>query len=303
MSEETKLNQETFSKAKPFKESTPVNDLKNTSFGDESEQQYAKDRGFYKGGLMGAVATGAVALSSNYFFGMSSDGQPNDVESTANPPEIQDAFCDHVTQSGLMSGDVNDNMAFADAFRAAREEVGPGGFFVWNGQVYNTFLQEEWEGLNDGQQQAYVTNLNEVLVTDAPVVPQEEAPAVENDSSLEESATNETVLAVDIDEDGIPDALLINADDDNMVEGILFDTDQNGIPEALLLDADNDNYMEALLIDEDEDGIIDAEELLEEPMQIFMPEADTPLPPADDDIVYDDDDPDLDNHADMSDWV
>ncbi len=40
-------------------------------------------------------------------------------------------------------GTVNDNMSFAEAFAAARAELGPGGVFEWNGQLYGTFYATE----------------------------------------------------------------------------------------------------------------------------------------------------------------
>lgn len=47
-----------------------------------------------------------------------------------------------------------DHDNFADAFAAAREELGAGGFFDYNGQIYNTYYKEEWDALGlDGQEQ------------------------------------------------------------------------------------------------------------------------------------------------------
>ncbi len=40
-------------------------------------------------------------------------------------------------------GTVNDNMSFAEAFAAARAELGPGGVFEWHGQLYGTFYATE----------------------------------------------------------------------------------------------------------------------------------------------------------------
>lgn len=38
---------------------------------------------------------------------------------------------------------VTDNMSFSEAFGNARQELGAGGVFSWNGQSYNTFYAEE----------------------------------------------------------------------------------------------------------------------------------------------------------------
>ena len=43
---------------------------------------------------------------------------------------------------------VDDDMSFAQAFAAARAEVGPGGAFEWHGNLYNTYTAEEWNSLS-----------------------------------------------------------------------------------------------------------------------------------------------------------
>ena len=40
---------------------------------------------------------------------------------------------------------VNDDMSFSEAFAAARNEVGPGGGFVWHGHVYGTYRGDDPE--------------------------------------------------------------------------------------------------------------------------------------------------------------
>lgn len=50
---------------------------------------------------------------------------------------------------------VSDNMSFAQAFSAARAEVGSGGVFHWHGQSYNTFTADEWNSMSHDQQMAF----------------------------------------------------------------------------------------------------------------------------------------------------
>lgn len=46
---------------------------------------------------------------------------------------------------------VNDDMSYAEAFTAAREEVGAGGVFTWHGNVYGTYYQTEWDNMSDAE--------------------------------------------------------------------------------------------------------------------------------------------------------
>lgn len=48
----------------------------------------------------------------------------------------------------LQAHSVNDEMSFNEAFAAARAEVGPGGAFVWHGQVYGTYRADDPEWMN-----------------------------------------------------------------------------------------------------------------------------------------------------------
>ena len=54
-----------------------------------------------------------------------------------------------------VAGKVTDDMSFAQAFEAARSEVGMGGVFGWHGHWYNTFEKDEWGSLSLEQRQQY----------------------------------------------------------------------------------------------------------------------------------------------------
>ena len=52
-----------------------------------------------------------------------------------------------------------DSMSFGHAFAAAREATGPGGFFEWRGNLYNTYTKEEWDGLSEEEQHDFTDAL------------------------------------------------------------------------------------------------------------------------------------------------
>ena len=81
--------------------------------------------------------------------------------------------------------EVSDDMSFGEAFAAAHEQVGPGGVFVWHGQVYNTYTADEWNSMTpaehaefgshvhiayDEPEPVYHPTTPEVPVTPEPVV-------------------------------------------------------------------------------------------------------------------------------------
>lgn len=54
-----------------------------------------------------------------------------------------------------VASSVSDDMSYAEAFITAREEVGPGGVFEWNGKIYNTYYTEEWDNLSNEEKKKF----------------------------------------------------------------------------------------------------------------------------------------------------
>lgn len=59
------------------------------------------------------------------------------------------------------SDSVSDDMSFGDAFRAARQDMGPGGFFNWRGNSYHTLTKEEWDALSESERSDYLDQIRD----------------------------------------------------------------------------------------------------------------------------------------------
>lgn len=57
----------------------------------------------------------------------------------------------HAQTEDVKVAKVGDDLSFQDAFDAARAQVGPGGVFRWNGGLYNTYKEDEWNALSDDE--------------------------------------------------------------------------------------------------------------------------------------------------------
>lgn len=55
---------------------------------------------------------------------------------------------------------VSDDLSFGDAFKAAREEVGPGGVFTWHGGIYNTYTEAEWNAMSGAEKNAFMQGVH-----------------------------------------------------------------------------------------------------------------------------------------------
>lgn len=51
------------------------------------------------------------------------------------------------------------NISFAEAFKVAREICGTGGWFLWRGNIYNTYYKEEWQALSQDEKNDYLASI------------------------------------------------------------------------------------------------------------------------------------------------
>ena len=117
-----------------------------------AEQPKTKS-GLWKGVVIGGVP-GILPGSAGSIF---ASNVTDETEGATEGTEAQEV---EVAQN------VNDEMSFADAYAAAREELGAGGVFVWNGNVYNTYNQEEWEALSDEEKADFLESVYGAPVMD-----------------------------------------------------------------------------------------------------------------------------------------
>lgn len=113
---------------------------------------------------------------------------------------------------------VNDSMPFNQAHTAAREEVGMGGVFNWCGNIYNTFLPDEWGGLSLEQRIDYVQIVigEELPVQPAPI---EKTPdsgtttLIDKPTIIEGHLDGRRVIGIDDNNDGVIDQLVSDGGD------------------------------------------------------------------------------------------
>lgn len=104
-------------------------------------------------GIIGGVGIGAVVVHRLYW---SMDKEGNEIPATTEDCEeleILEKTVIHVAEP------VHEASSFAEAFRQARAEQGPGAYFIWKEEAYNTFYKEEWETMSPASQQAFVENV------------------------------------------------------------------------------------------------------------------------------------------------
>lgn len=126
-------------------------------------------------------------------------------------------------------GTVTNDMSFTEAFAAAREELGPGGVFAWQGQYYNTFYAEE---VNDDNQPVvdYETTDAHALPSMHETITHGDTQPDEPDASLptEDSGFTPNIMAADFDIDGNIDAVFVDLNQDGSADIMYTDLNQDG---------------------------------------------------------------------------
>lgn len=161
---------------------------------------------------------------------------------TFNPANVHQSFA------------VNDDMSFAQAFEAARLDVGPGGVFVWHGGVYGTYTVNEWNSMSDADRDAFASSFHYSAPADH-----------ENtDTQIAETdpiASDPNAVAL-VPEDDDPEIMLIGQEYDPENDMTLaYITDGDNV--AMLADVDNDGTYDFLVSDFDGNGEISDDEVID----------------------------------------
>lgn len=66
---------------------------------------------------------------------------------------------------------VAEDMSFNDAFAIARHEVGPGGVFEWHGKLYNTYYENEWNGMDSSEKEQFFESVSQANLDSNNIAP------------------------------------------------------------------------------------------------------------------------------------
>lgn len=78
----------------------------------------------------------------------------------------EDAAAEELTPANVPVANVCDDMSFGEAFAAARAEVGAGGVFMWHGNLYNTYVAEEWDAMSQEERAEFGDRVYDTCVAE-----------------------------------------------------------------------------------------------------------------------------------------
>lgn len=128
-----------------------MNETKRTTTPFENKGNQPKWKEIAIGGTTGILLAGAGIALTSFDTHAEEPAAPAD----DNAADSNDAAASADTHAAASS---YDDMSFADAFAAARSEMGPGGVFTWHGNTYGTYLKSEWDAMNDNERNDFADN-------------------------------------------------------------------------------------------------------------------------------------------------
>ena len=103
---------------------------------------------------MGGGAGVMLGAAAAFIAANASASEDNSAQAESNLEHVTDGEVPVATSAG------DDDMSFAEAFAAAREEVGPGGVFEWHGNIYSTYTAEEWNNMSPEDRAEFGSHFN-----------------------------------------------------------------------------------------------------------------------------------------------
>ncbi len=159
----------------------------------------------------------------------------------------------HVADNGLKVADVSDDMSFGEAFAAAREEVGAGGVFEWKGNLYNTYVESEWDAMSASDKAEFA----ELVKPELPAAQQNTAATAETNDTVAEKPADTQEAKETADETPAEGSAATAAE----AQTVSDDADVNivGAGEvdghaAVVIDVNDDQQGDVAVIDVDDSG-------------------------------------------------
>lgn len=215
--------------------------------------------GFVAGAAAGAATTAAAAT-------VPTDEMTEETVEETLETHVADEEVLPVNDEGLRVAHVEAD-SFSDAFAQARQQVGPGGVFEYNGQIYGTYYANEWNAMSAEERADFQNRASGIA-------PTHHSNHIHHDASAPnaqpEVATDAQMLSVEPVEDEVR---VLGVE---VVEGadggrMTMATVEVGGEVSLMVDVNNDDIVDVLIHDDNHDNELqDSEYHYVEPANIHV---------------------------------
>jgi hypothetical protein len=195
-------------------------------FEDDNDRSNFKKRAAMLAGSM----LGGSALGAGIAYALIDPPKPT--------PDVKDTILDESADK-----------SFADAFDDARKQLGPGGAFRWQGKVYSTYTEEEWNAMSKEEQQAYYDKVKP-LMSDEELDPKKYATIeyTNNTVRTEEHVNVTRHDNYDITSEEVTDlhgrSVIMAKGSHNGRSAVFIDIDKDGKYDVMIEDVNGDNKLQ-----------------------------------------------------------
>jgi hypothetical protein len=200
--------------------------------------------------LLGISAAALLLTGGGILIANGGGGEPGPTpENPVDEPASEANAAVSLPEDIDVAGKVTDTMSFDQAFAAARDEVGMGGVFSWQGRWYNTLHKEEWDSLSLDQRQEFLEHIMQEKLpvksshqTQAQSVTTEAQPTETEPTLVEGHLNGQRVMGLDFDHDGVIDTVVLEGNDGNVYRVVDAQGD-DGLDTIFRYDAFTDQLM------------------------------------------------------------
>ncbi|MBD5324844.1 MAG: hypothetical protein HDS02_08500 [Bacteroides sp.] len=185
--------------------------------------------------------------------------ETEEVVSTQETPAPEQAIL--ANDEGIRIAHVDaDN--FNDAFAQARQQVGPGGVFEYNGRLYGTYYADEWNSMTAQERADYQSRVSEIVPSGqtAAHIPSPSETPVAHEESAETIPTNAEMISPEpVDSEiRVLGVETVQNEDGQIMNVALVECEGN---QALFVDVDNNGTIDVLIHEENGINGIQPEEI------------------------------------------
>ena len=247
----------------------PINTEVPVNSAPEKKSSKGKTVAAAAGGFVAGAAAGTATgvMASNHNVEVTPEDMENQEDKIPETPEPVDVIL--ANNEGIRFAHVEAD-SFEDAFAQAREQVGPGGAFEYDGKIYGTYYVDEWKNMSNQERADFQSRVNDVAPAHHSTVAHNISPthvAETHEPIIELQEVHETEVAHNaelVSEEPVNNEVhvlgveAVQNDDGSIMNVALL---ENGGDHALMVDVNNDGMIEVFVHDDNFDGQIQDNEV------------------------------------------
>lgn len=197
-------------------------------------------------GIMFGTISAVGATAAYHHFSNNGDDDELEVVPEDMPDEAASGSGHYMLDNGMMIAEVDNSMSFSEAFATAREEVGPGGAFVWHGNVYATYTENEWNSMSPSERHEFTHMSLSALNSDNSYTPDDHVDVVYHEHEVHFHHVNDDVSIND------DDVQIVGVEEVTMADGSISNVAQGNVNghDVYMVDVDQDDVFDVGGIDD-----------------------------------------------------